>query len=628
MKKVTRKDGQSADLIKENIERMKQIFPEACNENGVDFDVLRQLLGDEGVLDEGEEKYGLNWHGKKKARQISLTPSMGTLLPCPEESVNWETTQNLFIEGDNLEVLKLLQKSYANKVKLIYIDPPYNTGKEFVYPDNYQDNLDTYLKYTGQRAAEGFTLTSNTEIGGRKHTNWLNMMYPRLKLSRNLLRDDGVIVISISDQENSNLRKICDEVFGEDNFMGCVVWNSTKSVTNTAIISVGHTYNILYARRFDHFKENRHHFRLAESGEGFSNLDNDIRGPWKADPFQVGGWRPNQQYEIVNPNTGKVYTPNEGCSWKNDYNRFQELVEDGRIVFGSTGEGGPQRKRFLSEAEDRGKVTKTWWDDVGTTTNGTQTVKDLFEGHSVFSNPKPVDLISRLIKLGDHTKGGITLDFFAGSGTTAHAVMRLNAIDGKNRKHISIQLPEITDEKSEAFKAGYSTIAEISKERIRRAAKKIQEENPDYNGDGDLGFKVFKLAQSNIRIWNPDLADLEETLLNHQEHLLEERSEQDLLYELLLKRGVDLAVPIESRDTVGKTIYCIGEGVLFACFSELNGNEVEAVAKEILAWRTELNPESDTHVFFRDSGFKNDDVAKTNMVAILAQSGISHVRSL
>lgn len=643
MKKLTEQDGKSLDMVNENLEALKAIFPEAFTEDlsasgdgqagGVDFEVLRQLLGD--AVNEGEEKYGLTWHGKKKARQIALMPSLGTLRPCPEESVDWDTTQNLFIEGDNLEVLKLLQKSYANKVKMIYIDPPYNTGKEFIYPDKFQDNLDTYLKYTGQKDDEGFKISSNTESSGRYHTNWLNMMLPRLKLARGLLRDDGLIFISIGDDEVSNLRRICDEVFGEDNFIGCIMWNSTKSVTNTALISVGHTYNLVYAKSKEYFKENRNHFRLAEGGEGFANPDNDPRGPWKADPFQVGGWRPNQQYEIVNPITGKTYTPNDGCSWKNDYKKYQELMDDNRIVFGASGEAGPQRKRFLSEAEDRGKVSKTWWDDVGTTTNGTKAIKTLFGGKSVFSNPKPIDLIKRFIELGDHTRNGIVLDFFAGSGTTAQAVQEVNSDQSSRRRFVMVQLPEIIDESNKDNKAAIDyckdeaispIISELAKKRIKLSAKSLSEKAP--NHDNDLGFKVFKLDSSNIRAWNPDRNDLEQTLLDHMEHLVEGRSEEDVLYELLLKRGVDLTVPIEEKTITGKTVYSIGYGVLFACLdTAISREEVEDLAQGIIDWHKELEPASDTQVVFRDSAFAND-IAKTNMTAILEQHGIAHVRSL
>lgn len=634
MKKLDpNKDGETANIIEENITQLKAVFPEAFSEGGIDLHVLGELLGND--VDDSGEKFGLNWHGKKKTRQIALTPSMGTLRPCRKESVDWETTQNLFIEGDNLEVLKILQKSYAGKVKMIYIDPPYNTGKEFIYPDRFQDNLDTYLKYTGQKNDGGEKLSSNTESSGRYHTNWLNMMYSRLKLARSLLTQHGMIFISISDHEYSNLKCICDEIFLEDNFIGCILWNSTKSVTNTALISVGHTYNLVYAKSKEYFKENRNHFRLAESGDGFANPDNDTRGPWKADPFQVGGWRPNQQYEIVNPTTGQAYTPNDSCSWKNDHNKFQELMADDRIVFGVSGEAGPQRKRFLSEAEDRGKVSKTWWDDVGTTTNGTNAVKALFGGKSVFSNPKPVDLIKRFIELGDHTGTGIIMDFFAGSGTTAQAVHEVNNEQSSRRRFIMVQLPEEIDAANKDNKSAIDyceaegikpIISELSKKRIALSAKSVLETTK--NDNDDLGFKVFKLDSSNICAWNPDKTDLEQTLLDHTEHLVEGRSEEDVLYELLLKRGVDLTVPIEEKDIEGKAVYSIGYGVLFACLdTAISREEVESLAQGIVTWHQELEPASDTQVVFRDSAFA-DDIAKTNMTAILEQNGIAHVRSL
>ena len=620
-------------MVAKNLEALQGIFPEAFSEDGVDFEVLRELLGD--TVADGEEKYGLTWHGKRNAGRIALTPSLGTLRPCREESVDWDRTQNLFIEGDNLEVLKLLQKSYANTVKMIYIDPPYNTGKEFIYPDRFQDNLDTYLKYTGQKDDEGFKISSNTESSGRYHTNWLNMMFPRLKLARGLLKDDGVIFISIDDNEVANLRKICDEVFGEENFVGCIMWNSTKSVTNTALISVGHTYNLVYAKSKAYFKENRNHFCLAEGGEGFENPDNDPRGPWKADPFQVGGWRPNQQYEIVNPTTGKTHIPNDGSSWKNDYKKFLKLTDDNRIVFGASGKAGPQRKRFLSEARNRGKVSKTWWDDVGTTTDGTKTVKELFGGKSVFSNPKPIGLIKRFIELGEHSGNGIVMDLFAGSGTTAQAVLEINNEQSSTRHFIMVQLPEPIDELDKDNKATIDycnneaispVISELAKKRIKLSTKSLADKDPSH--DKDLGFKVFKLDSSNIRTWNPDRNDLEQALSDHTEHLVEGRSQEDVLYELLLKRGVGLTVPIEKKTITGKTVYNISYGSLFACLdTSINRKEVEDLALGIIDWHTKLEPASDTHVVFRDSAFE-DDVAKTNITAILEQHGIAHVRSL
>lgn len=384
------------NIVQEKRIRLKKLFPEVFSEDKIDYNSLKHILGDVRENRDGtKERFGLSWPSKSECLKIIQQPSVATLKPVRSESVDFDNTENLFIEGENLEVLKLLQKSYFNKIKMIYIDPPYNTGKEFIYTDKYGEAINTYLTYTSQVDDEGRKFSTNTDMVGRYHSNWLNMMYPRLYLAKNLLAEDGLIFISIDDHENSNLRLLCDEIYGEDNFLGCVVWNSTKSVTNTALISVSHTYNLIYAKDLDYFSQNRNHFRLNESGEGFDNPDNDPRGPWKADPFQVGGWRPNQQYEIKNPKTGEIYKPNVGCSWKNDYDQFQKLLKDNRIVFGSSGEAGPQRKRFLSKALERGKVVKTWWDDVGTTTHGTKTVKSLFGGKKVFSNPKPVDLIKK-----------------------------------------------------------------------------------------------------------------------------------------------------------------------------------------------------------------------------------------
>lgn len=627
----------SFDIVAKNIEILRCLFPELVTEGpygaSINVDVLKQLVGDKTVTD-ADEKYGLNWHGKRRARQLALTPSTGTLRPSPEDSIDWDTTQNLVIEGDNLEVLKLLQKSYAGKVKLIYIDPPYNTGKDFVYPDDFKDNIKNYLELTGQ-VEGGRKISSNTEASGRFHTNWLNMMYPRLRLARALLREDGLLFVSISDAELHNLREVLDEVFGEDNLIGNVVWNSTKSVTNTALISVSHTHTLVYARSRDYFVANRHHFRLPEDGEGFSNPDNDPRGPWKADPFQVGGERPNQLYPITNPKTGQVYRPNPGCSWKNEYTVFLQLMEDGRIVFGASGEAGPQRKRFLSEAEERGKVAKTLWDDIDTTTNATRALNDLM-GASVFDNPKPVDLLRRCIQLGTHDPAGaIVLDFFAGSGTTGHAVMAQNALDGGNRRYILVQLPEPLDPENKDQKVAADfcdkigkprNIAELTKERLRRAAKKIKDENPTYTGD--LGFRVFKLDSSNIRAWDPKPENFKQTLLDYIEHIKPDRSEKDILYELLLKFGLDLCVPIEQREIAGKIVHSVSSGALMACLtSSIRTDEVEVLAEGIVAWHKTLAPARDTTCVFLDNAFEND-VAKLNLTAILQQHGIKNVRSL
>ena len=617
-------EAQSADIVADNIEQLKELFPEAFTEDGVNFDNLRQLLGDADVLDEGEEKYGLNWHGKKKARQIALTPSTGTLLPCPEESVDWDTTQNLFIEGDNLEVLKLLQKSYAGKVKMIYIDPPYNTGKEFIYPDKYQDNLDTYLKYTGQVDDEGMKFSSNTETTGRKHTNWLNMMYPRLKLARNLLKQDGIIFISIDDNEQANLKLFCDEIFGEENFVANVAWEKRYTRSNNAKRFYSLKDGILVYRKseiLEYIKEER----TEKSDSGYSNPDNDPKGVWTTSSYvnpATRDQRKNLVYEIENPNTGEMIS-HPTHAWKHSQDSCQQHIEENRLWWGKDGNAQyPRLKIYLSE-QTGGLVPIDLWDykATGTTDEAGLEIKALFDGKAVFDTPKPTKLIKRMLGMATNAESeDIVLDFFSGSSSTSHSVYLKNVEDNGHRRCISIQLPEKTQD------SDFPSIAELGKERIRRVAAKIKEENPEYKGD--LGFKVFQLASSNIKAWNPDRTDLEQTLFDHQEHLISGRTEQDILYELLLKRGVDLTVPIEERDVNGKTVYSIGYGVLFACLDEsLESDDIETVAQSIISWYKELAPASDTHVFFRDSAFA-DDVAKTNMAAILEQNGISHVRSL
>ena len=492
-------DMQSIDIVEKNTERIAKLFPnvivESANGKAIDFDLLRQELSKE-IVDGAKERYQLTWPGKKKAIVSANTPSKNTLRPIKERSVDFDNTKNIYIEGDNLEVLKILQESYLNKIKCIYIDPPYNTGNDFIYNDKFNKTENEELVESGQVDENGNRMVSNNQSNGRFHSDWLSMMYSRLKLARTLLSNDGVMVISISDVEFDNLKKICDEIFGENNYCGDIIWNSTKSVTNTALISVSHTYNLVYFKNIQYFIENRSEFRIPDNGEGFENPDNDPRGPWKADPFQVGGWRPNQQYEIVNPKTGVTYKPNAGCSWKNDFKKFKELMEDNRIVFGKNGDAGPQRKRFMSEAMDRGKVVKTIWDDVETTTNGTMLLKKLFNNASLFDNPKPVGFIKRILQLCTN-QNSIVLDFFGGSSTTAHALMELNAEDGGTRQFIIVQIPQECDENSIAFSNGYKNICEIGKERIRRAAKKIAEENPNAKFDG--GFRVFKVADSNMK---------------------------------------------------------------------------------------------------------------------------------
>lgn len=645
MKQVDLQDGASADIVQENVQHLKELFPDAFTENGVNFDTLRQLLGDLKVLDEGEEKYGLNWHGKKQARQIALTPSLGTLLPCPEESVDWDTTHNLFIDGDNLEVLKLLQKSYANKVKMIYIDPPYNTGKEFIYPDKFQDNLDTYLKYTGQINDEGMKFSSNTETGGRKHTNWLNMMYPRLKLAKSLLRQDGVIFISIDDNEQSNLKQVCDEIFGEENFIGQLIRQTIEGgKQDSQTIQNIHEYCLVYVRS-NYLGINR---KIIDNYDHYNKEDKYLneRGKYYLKPLENGGlgYVPSLDYAIKGPDDIDIYPGGKhgdnGYRWVWKKDKFKRALELDLIEF-TTARSGEGYKVYYkiyqyidSEGNhiERSSPFKTLYLDGYTNRQGVLALKKDFGNSRIFDYPKPTSFLKELILLGG-SDDGIIMDFFAGSGGTATATLELNSTSKNNekRKFIAVQLPEITEDKSEASKAGYKTISDLSKERIRRAAKKIKDENPEYSGD--LGFKVFKLANSNIKVWNPDRTDLEGSLLDHKEHLVEGRSEQDILYELLLKRGVDLTTPIETRQIAGKNVYSIGYGKIITCLDDLiAANDVEPLASGIIAWQKELKDTLsvkvlETHVFFKDSAFR-DDVAKTNMAAILSQNGIDHVRSL
>jgi adenine-specific DNA-methyltransferase len=609
-------------VVAENVEQLKTIFPDAFTEEKVDFEVLKQLLG--GVVEEREEKYGLNWYGKRRARQLALTPSTGTLRPCPEESVDWDTTRNLMIEGDNLEVLKLLQKSYSGKVKLIYIDPPYNTGKDFVYPDDFRDNIKNYLELTGQTDGEGRKISSNTEASGRFHTDWLNMMYPRLRLAKNLLRNDGVIFINIDEGEASNLAALLNEVFGEENFVVSVVWEKRVSPANDAKwFSSDHDLIFIYAKNKEQWYPERLE-RNSDQLEYYKNPDNDPRGPWNSATYTCNkskDERQNLYYPITNPNTGASVWPKETAVWKYGPDVTAKNLEEGRIYWGANGEAAfPRIKLFLSDMED--VVPRSVWSytDAGHTQEATGELKSLFEGYQVFDSPKPVRLIRRIADVAGLRDGDVVLDFFAGSGTTGHALAEKAAAESLSLRYILVQLPEPT------VSDVYKTIAEITKERLRRAAKKIREENPMFAGD--LGFRVFKLASSNIRAWEPNRDDLPTTLHDSIEHLKTDRTEQDILFELLLKLGLDLTIPIEQKSIAGKAVHNIGAGTLLVCLAEqIAAAEVEALALGIAAWHKELAPAGETTVVFRDSAFA-DDVAKTNLTAILQQHGLENVRSL
>lgn len=630
MQKLTAADPEahSPDLMAENLAALRTLFPELITEGpegvAVNVDVLKALVGDKTLTD-AEEKYGLHWHGKRRARQHALTPSTGTLRPCPEESVDWDTTQNLMIEGDNLEVLKLLQKSYAGKVKLIYIDPPYNTGRDFVYPDNFQDNIKNYLELTGQ-VESGTTISTNTEASGRFHTDWLTMMYPRLRLAKSLLRSDGAIFISIGDNEVHHLRSLLDELFGEENFVATVIWEKADSPRNTARqFSEDHDFILVYSARPEWAPTKLP--RTEEANSIYSNPDNDPLGDWiPGDPFANKPYSKGR-YTVVGP-TGRQFEPPPGRYWRVAEAKLRELDADGRIWWGPTKDARPSIKRYLAEVADL--TPRTLWrkEDVGSNRTSKNELRSLFPESESFDTPKPTGLVRRMLQLATNANSEeLVLDFFAGSGTTAHAVIAANVEDGGNRRFILVQLPEpIENADTQA-----STIAELTAERIRRATRKIKEDSPLFNGD--LGFRVFKLDSTNILEWAPDRDKIAETLEASIEHLKTDRTEQDILFELLLKLGLDLCVPIETRRVEGSAkqvhdLHSIGGGSLLVCLSKsIPQTDVESVALALVSWHQELRPAGDTTVVFRDSAFA-DDVAKTNITAILQQHGLETVRSL
>lgn len=684
MQKLTAQDpeAKSPDLVAQNLAQLKTLFPELITEGkdgvAVNLDVLKQLVGDRTVTDV-EEKYGLNWHGKRRARQLALTPSTGTLRPCPEDSVDWDTTQNLMIEGDNLEALKLLQKSYAGKVKLIYIDPPYNTGKDFVYPDDFRDNIKNYLELTGQ-VEGGKKISSNTEASGRFHTDWLNMMYPRLKLARNLLHEDGVIFISIDEVEHSNLRKVCDDVFGEENFVESLVWNKRIPKNDKGIGNI-HEYVLIYLKssgwefKFTMPKEGLEDINelvagLKRKGIPIPGAEAEIRKFYEKKGYDRGvtlynnldanyklwgkinvSW-PNAntlgpRYDVLHPVSGKpVAVPERGWRWKKE--TFDSLLDYSKIVKRHDGTFMCGQIWFDSKESTQPSLIK-YLDDVDTLllrsvlslkSDGGIEVEELIGEKNVLSYPKPNSLLRTLIGSFGLIDGDIVLDFFAGSGTTAHATFELNAEDKKKRRCILVQLPEPLDIDNKEQKTAAEfcdqigkprNIAELTKERLRRAAKKIREENSMFAGD--LGFRVFKLDSSNIQAWDPDRADLAASLEAHAKNLKVGRTEQDILFELLLKLGLDLTVPIAMKKVKGSMkkehkVHSIGGGVLIVCLSEsIVREDVEPLAMGIIGWHKEQSPAGESTVVFRDSAFA-DDVAKTNLAAILQQHGLENVRSL
>lgn len=526
------------------------------------------------------ESYDFTWVGKNASRVEANTTTNKTLRPCIEESKDWDNTENLYIEGDNLEVLKLLQNSYFNKVKMIYIDPPYNTGKDFIYRDKFSQNIDEYEEAKGTFDEEGNRLFENTDTNGRFHSDWCSMIYPRLVLARNLLADDGVIFISIDDNEQENLKKICDEVFGEKNFIAQIIWERAYAPVNLKKhFSENHDYIICYAKDIDKAICNGLP-RASEANDRYSNPDNDPRGIWKSDNLSVGPVIQSKVYEIITPSGRKVLPPNGRC-WCYTKDRFIEMIKDNRIWFGKDGNNVPSIKRFLSEVKQSVTPMTIWkYSEVGHSQDAKQNLKKLFDGKSFFDYPKSVELIKRCIQLYSN-ESSIILDFFSGSATTAHAVMQLNAEDGGKRKFIMVQLPEETDEKSEAFKAGYKNICEIGKERIRRAGEQIKEE-AGLNGQNlDIGFRVLKLDSSNMKDIYYTADEYDQGILeNMQSNTKKDRTDLDLLFGCLVDWGLELDKPYTTKEINGHKVHIYNDGDLVACFEkDLDMKTIDEIAK-------------------------------------------------
>ena len=612
---------QTTNIVDENIKRIGELFPncltERLDENGkpemaIDFDQLRQELS-KSIVEGSEERYQFTWPDKRNAIRLANAPTTDTLRPCREESVNFDTTQNLYIEGDNLQVLKLLRENYLGKVKMIYIDPPYNTGNDFVYNDDFAQDASGYIHNSGQTDEEGNRLVANTESNGRFHTDWLNMIYPRLKVAKDLLSEDGVIFISMDENEIDNLEKVCNEIYGEQNIVGKVIWERAFAPKNDAkYFSDSHDYVIVYARNINAFSIGLLP-RTDEANARYKNPDNDPRGPWTPDNMTVKTYSAAYDYEITTPN-GTVMTPPNGRCWFTSKERMQKLIEEGRVWFGEDGGNMPRLKRYLADVQ-QGMTPVTIWkySEVGHNQEGRQELKLLFDGKGYFDGPKPLRLLNRIIRIANTKADSIVLDFFSGSATTAHAVMQLNAEDGGSRKFIMVQLPEATDEKSEAYKAGYMNICEIGKERIRRAGKKIVEELEKkkveeglFAGSStgsearplDIGFRVLKLDSSNMQdvYYSPE--QFNENLL-FEDNIKHDRTDEDLLFQAMIELGIELSAKIEQREIAGKTVWSVAEGYLMACFDkEVNETTITEIARQ--------------HPYYfvlRDSSLATDNVA-------------------
>lgn len=605
----------SLDGVQRNIELIGKLFPNAITEvkrdgkveHAIDFDVLRQELSD-SIVEGREERYQFTWPDKKKAMLAANAPITATLRPVAADSVGKDGTpggfdsENLYIEGDNLEVLKLLQETYLGKVKMIYIDPPYNTGNDFVYEDDFAQSADEYMGNSGQYDEEGNRLVTNTENNGRFHTDWLNMIYPRLRLAKDLLTDDGAIFISIDDNEIDNIRKVSDEVFGSCNFYAEIVWQKRTSPDARFNLGAAHDYILVYAKNWEKLRYSLNKEPLsADRASQYKNPDNDSRGEWASVDItgQTGHATSSQYYEITTPGGLKMKPPAGRC-WALSESTFLSLVADNRIWFGEDGNSRPRQKKFLSESE--GGNAWTWWtnSEVGHNQEGAKDVKELLGTGDIFTNPKPVRLIKRILYLATK-KDGIVLDFFSGSSTTAHAVMQLNAEDGGHRKFIMVQLPEKTDEKSEAYKAGYKNICEIGKERIRRAGRKIKEDaGLTAPADLDIGFRCLRLDSSNMEnVYYMPEETRQQDLFSLVDNVKPDRTPEDLLFQVMLDLGVLLSSPIEVKEIEGKRVFNVAEGFLLACFDhDVTEETVKAIAQ--------MKP---YYAVFRDSSMANDSVA-------------------
>lgn len=628
--------GASMDIVADNIAKLKEIFPEVFCEDKVDFERLQEVLGN--YIEDKEERYRFEWNGKSKAIRIAQTPSTGTLRPCKEESKDWDTTQNLYIEGDNLEVLKLLQKSYQNKVKMIYIDPPYNTGKDFVYKDDFRDNLKNYLDITGQVDEEGKKISTNSESSGRYHTNWLNMIYPRLRLARNLLTDDGVIFISIDEIEYSKLRNVCDEIFGESNHVADFIWQNKKGGGNDAkYVAVEHEYIVMYSKNESELHELFEPYK-PEYLKRYKESDSEGRFYWDTFKRKSG----KQYYPIECPD-GTILEKDEygnPISWLRSKERFEKDLEKGDIrIIKSTKGWSVQFKQRLPKGKKPRSIfiEESVWVNEGTTSLGNQELLDMF-GVNLFDNAKPTKLLKKIIGF-NVSKDDLVMDFFSGSGTFAQAIMEYNQEQNSNCKFILVQYPENLEKKLEQTSGDSRKIlengikllkdlnrnpyiTEIAKERIIRASKNLLNLNKEKK-DLDLGFKVFKLDSSNIKKWNPDYDELEQSFDDILENFIPNRSEEDVVYEIMLKYGIDLTYPVEERIINGKKVFSIGFGALIIC---LDNDITLDLVNGIVDLNKELEPEI-CRVVFKDNGFATDSI-KTNAIQILKRNNIKEVMSI